>query len=137
MSDILSERKKLIYISFALVVLLVLVGLFYFYLGALNLATPSNLQGSNVEGTSGKSSGTSSPSPTTSPTPSPPTEPTKPDCVCDWKNKECGGILSCKSDGVNHWEKICSCDPPGCGAQKGINCGNSGEGAMSCSQENC
>ena len=143
MNEAILKNKKFLYIIVAIVVLF---GLFYFYLGTLNLAI-NNMQATPQQSpqasptlpssTPSQSSSTPTSNPSTPPS-TPSTEPSKSSCVCDWKNKECIGTLVCKSDsGGGHWEKICSCDPPGCGAAKYIGCGSYGEGALSCSQEAC
>jgi len=78
----------------------------------------------------------------TSPETTLPTEPTPSSvsgCSCGWNNNyECGGILECKlPSGENSWEKICECNPSGCGPEKGATCGGFSEGILACTLNTC
>jgi len=56
-------------------------------------------------------------------------------CRCEWNNKyECEGSLDCKTpEGIKAWEKVCECNPAGCGDK----CGDAQEGSLMCTQTSC
>ena len=109
-----SNKRSIIFLTILLVIAVVITGFTYFYSKVLKVAP-------------------------TSPSPAEPTPSSVSGCSCKWNNNyECGGRLDCKSpSGDKSLEKICECNPSGCGSEKGVTCGGFSEGTLACTPDAC